>query len=123
MRELECLNGEFAVYPGHPVVLGYILTNAYPSLAEALMPTEVNRHDALGNSNVPGAGGNVYMALDLLRNIVTGTLPIDRALEDADQRWADCDNQAKVDPDRWREGQEQADRFKAALKAQLETWK
>lgn len=59
------LIGEAAVYPGHPIVLGYLIARTYPSLDEA-------RRSALGDTRIPGAGGSVSAALEFLRYLQEG---------------------------------------------------
>jgi hypothetical protein len=127
--------GEFAVYPGHPVTLALVIVRTHDSYAQAASMSEgFAWPHAVGCSAVPGAGGNVHSAMDLLARWKNGI-----ALEDtfarADLLWEGCDGQkqgggsfAKDDAgrekfiNRWREGQDQADRFKPALIEALKTW-
>lgn len=113
---------EAAVYPGHPITLAFVIVQVYPTFEEAFKKTEHGWPAALGSNDVPGAGGNVYMALDLLRNLQKG-MSAKEAFAGADASWAACDNQGTRNVPRWREGQEQADRFKARLEASASWWK
>lgn len=105
---------ERIVYPGHPLTLALIITDVYPSLAEA-------EQKALGSREVPGAGGNVHSALDFLRRAMAGN--IDAAIEHANAAWAYCDGQRTAQPERWRNGQAQADRVMDELRRGLERWR
>ena len=99
--ERLALGGEFAIYPGHPVTIAYIIMSKYKNLemAQAL---------ALGNNDIPGAGGRVNSALRLLqeRNEGKGLMEL---FEWADSVW---------NSERFRDhkkGQEQADKVKPLL--------
>lgn len=120
--ELEILGGA-AVYPGHPVTIALLITHAFPSLAAANHVTEeqpgIAYCDALTSPEIPGAGGCVHMALDLLRFLRTAP---EQAIAWADRAWAECDDQRERYPDRWREGQEQAERCKPLLAARADWW-
>lgn len=136
MKTDRDLLGESAVYPGHPVTVALCIIRHFPSLAAATNrgPADVWGHappNALSDSTIPGAGGNVYLALDLIQVLAKG-IDFDTALANADKDWANCDSQAKggftgeKDKDyyvkRWQEGQAQADRFKVALREEIGRW-
>lgn len=58
---------EGAVYPGHPNALALIIMEKYTSYAAATEKEEGKQYSpALCDDDIPGAGGNVYSALDLL---------------------------------------------------------
>jgi hypothetical protein len=81
--------GEPVVYPGHPVALAVLIMAKYPSLEAA----ETGSHcAALSDQDIPGAGGNVWMALDLLR--MCRQVPVSEALELIERRW---NNQTEAD--------------------------
>lgn len=66
--ERDYLDGEPAVYPGHPVVIAYLIMNRFASLEEATTTEPGATYNrALGSHDIPGAGGEVHMALNLLR--------------------------------------------------------
>ena len=128
--DFDHLDGETIVYPGHPITLAYLITFEYASLEAATLKGAAYPL-ALENSRIPGAGGNVYNAIDLLRRVRQG-VPIEDALLWADQAWGYCDAQARGgnDPDdpkfgrdhyiaRWKKGQEQADKYKERLRERL----
>lgn len=124
MNEREILDGENAVYPGHPLTIAYLIINTYTSLAEAAKKSERTEFkDALSNGDIPGAGGNVYNALDFLDYVVNGRLSMKQAIGLANTMWANCDGQANGNIQRWKRGQEQADRILDRLTKQLEDWK
>lgn len=97
------------VYPGHPVVIAYMVTQKYPSFEEAVaLGRQYPR--ALEDSDIFGAGGSVYAALDLLQYVQKGVLTLDAFIERADKSWGDCDNHARDAKrhDRWQNGLAQA---------------
>lgn len=98
------------VYPGHPITIALMILNLYPTL-HAAGERKGDFPAALGDGRIPGAGGNVHTALDTLHQVAKGT-SIDEVLVDADERWANCDDQRERHVDRWRAGQEQADGLK-----------
>jgi hypothetical protein len=61
----RALLGEAAVYPGHPIVLGYLIARTYSSLDDAKL-------SALKDTRIPGAGGSVCDALELLQYLQDG---------------------------------------------------
>ena len=64
--------GEASVYPGHAVVLACMIMDRYPDLASAQRRcVGATYPNALGDQFIPGAGGAVYAALDVLELAVT----------------------------------------------------
>lgn len=112
------LLGEPYVYPGHAVTIAMFITHAFPNL-EAAEAKGNKFPGALESGLVPGAGGNVYSALSLLRRLRDGMAWND-AVWIADRNWASCDQQGGTD--RWRMGQEQADRMKPVLRERVGAW-
>jgi len=125
MYESKVLDGEFSVYPGHPLVIAYIIINNYPNLEAALKKSENSVYcRALTDCNIPGAGGNVHSAIDFLVNVKNDMPMMDLAIARANLWWAGCDGQLS-NPNlfnRWLAGQEQADRFMERLKSKLPEW-
>lgn len=126
--------GEHAVYPGHPITLALLVVNNFASLDEAKSREGRTFPAALECSHIPGAGGNVYSALDFLHHLKH--LSWDDAVKIADDYWFNCDSQGKGgypmpgrkhDPKYWikrcKEGQAQADRLKKQLQLKVKTWK
>ena len=63
-EDLPCLS--HPAYPGHPLVIAARIATMYPDLQAALIRhTAGQPPEALINSQVPGAGGNVHAALDV----------------------------------------------------------
>lgn len=134
MRDYELL-GEWAVYPGHPITIAYCIVRNYPSLAEALAVPEGRIYaSALGDNDIPGAGGNVRAALDVLRQAAKDEA-LDTVFALADDMWGRCDGMKNGGPHPsdprfgrdhylkcYKEGQDQADRFKKPLAELLATW-
>ena len=112
---------EPAVYPGHPITLACLIANLYPSLdAAEVVPTDqarVHRYPAaLEDHRIPGAGGNVWDALELLRRLRSGH-SVETVIAWADETWAYCDGQATTERlrGRWDQGQRQADHLKGNM--------
>lgn len=120
--ETALLDGEFSIYPGHPIVIAWIIINTFDSWTTATAKREGAQYcEALSNAEIPGAGGNVYAAIDLLSNIFKG-VSYDAAFECASEWWASCDSQMTCNPRRWEEGQDQADRVLERFAAKIATW-
>jgi hypothetical protein len=114
--------GEEVIYPGHPTVLAFLITQVFKTYEEAFVRTESNVYAALGSMDVPGAGGNVYAALDLLGRLHDG-VPPKEALYIADNFWDRQSSQTTDNTDKWRAGQSQAERYKPRLLAMSAWWK
>jgi hypothetical protein len=117
--------GEDAVYPGHAVTIGLLIMRAFPTLEEA---SDRGPHDrdftAASRSNmIPGAGGSVATALDILRSVVRGERTVEQAIEQANEAWRQVDGQYTRNPKRWQEGQTQADKLRARYIEALEVWR
>lgn len=80
--ELETLK-DFAVYPGHPVVVAFLIMKKYQNLAEATKTGHSFPH-ALEDNDIPGAGGNIYSALSLLAELKEGK-PLGKTIS----KWCD----------------------------------
>jgi hypothetical protein len=120
MKNDQTILGEHAVYPGHPVTLALCIVNNFPNWEAAI----VKKNDieaAVGCIEIPGAGGNVYAALDILSQLRKG-MPFDKAMERADYVWGQCDDHKAMNKPRYVTGQEQADRFKDKLKEHAAWW-
>lgn len=116
--ERDLLGSEGYVYPGHAVTIALFIIHAFDSL-EAAVAKGREFPGALESNAIPGAGGNVHSALTLLRRLKDG-MEWSLAIKGADDTWASCDGQFGTD--RWRQGQEQADRLKPALRDRVGAW-
>jgi hypothetical protein len=60
-------SGVNTVYPAHPIVVSAFIMNHFDSLEEANKRSgSLNCPAALSSQDIPGGGGDVYMALDFL---------------------------------------------------------
>lgn len=73
---------DIPVYPGHPITLAVQIARAFPTLAAAHASTG-DCPAALASSDVSGAGGSVYAALQALDKLAAG-VSLDAVLA-----WAD----------------------------------
>ena len=96
-------------------MVAYLITLEYESLETAAAKKTDNCPHALSNGNIPGAGGNVYAALNLLHQVKRLKLSAEKAFEHADYYWSACSPQIS-------QGQAQANRIKARLQERLQTW-
>jgi hypothetical protein len=116
-NDLDIL-GEASVYPGHMLTLAILIMKNFDSL-DAAEARGTQFPAALESQEIPGAGGSVYAALDLLGRIRSGMTP-DEAVEYARDHWQ---NARKSDHARHaQEGQEQADRFAPMFIELAEEW-
>lgn len=109
---------EHSVYPGHPITVALEIMLAYErDLDKAFAPsigkdgTPDGWCDAVGNSVISGAGGNVYLGVDLLRHIKDGDMTLSEAIEWGMKTW---ERQTKIGGDhrdQFEKGQEQAERM------------
>lgn len=116
--ERELLGGP-VVYPGHPLVIAFLITHVFESLADATFvdPTQTCAYSAaLTSSAIPGGGGEVYQALDLLRLIQKGVTPTD-AVAYIRERWNGGGHAKAIEP-----GQQQADQITEAFIERVQEW-
>jgi hypothetical protein len=74
------------IYPGHPITIAVAIMEDFTSLSLATEKGH-NAPKALESSSIPGAGGNVYSALDILKR------PVDESINLADDIWRSyCSN-------------------------------
>ena len=145
MKAYELLDKEWSVYPGHPVTVAYLIVKIYPNYEEAFAGdgTVWDYPNALSDNRIPGAGGNVSSAISLLRDLRESNHKLsakgkecsvwEAAMCWAAESWSTCDGQAKGGydgnsaelvkryKDRWKLGQEQADRLEPLL-LECENW-
>lgn len=122
-EKMESLRLE-AVYPGHPVVVALCIMRAFPSLDEALAKsTHSDSPRALTSDAVPGAGSNVWGALDLLREIQNQGWSPDQAFDRARERWIRDTGPGTGNHENMHgPGQEQAEAWREAFIEKLSTW-
>lgn len=84
------------VLPGHPICIAYVIMHRYGSLEEARnRPTSENPQAepkppaALSDSEIPGAGGTVWAALDLLGYV--SSVSLDAAIKYGNDYWRDSE--------------------------------
>lgn len=74
--------GFHPAYPGHPCTLALLILRKYPHNESAHVPLPGHSCPAaLSDVDIPGAGGAVYKALDLIRHVRKGTLTPDAAIQ------------------------------------------
>lgn len=114
------------VYPGHPLVIAVAIMETYDSLDAANERTEhadgFSCPEALSDSRIPGAGGCVYSALDLLNHIRIGHRDIEGFIEAADELWGDIDGNVRNYPQKYQAGLDNAALHKDRFRELAATW-
>lgn len=120
-NDRELLGGNPSVYPGHPGTVAYLITQHYSCLTDALKGTK-DKPPAIENTDIPGAGGNVYQALHVLSFV--GVYGVDAAMNLAENHWNHCDSQASSTQyqDRYHAGIKQFRMILPKLREVLKTW-
>jgi hypothetical protein len=118
--EYEVFGNEGTVYPGHPTSLALLIMMTFDSFVAASTRHPQQPYPAaLGSQSIPGAGGNVYSALELLA--YARKHGAKAALE-----WGDACWRRAVGPDnfgdRYEPGQAQADAIKEKFRALATDW-
>lgn len=122
----ELFGNDVPVPPGHPLCLAYLIMHKYGSLAEARARPTVpdlyagpNPPAALSDSDIPGAGGTVWAALDMLRYAETASLDV--GVMYANDYWKSSELRSGNE---WRfeAGQRQADGIESAFRAKAKQW-
>lgn len=126
MRILYTHFREFSVYPGHPITIALEIMLFYErDLDKAFAPCfDENGNafgycEAVGNSEISGAGGNVRLAVDLLRRLKNKEMSPAQAIEWGMETW---ESQTKIGGDcrdKFEAGQEQAERMTWPLLDQI----
>jgi hypothetical protein len=109
------------VYPGHPVCIAFLIMLAYPNLesAKAKPSPEANYGNALSDMRIPGAGGNVHGALDLLKRATL--LSPDAGFAFGEEYWRNCANGDNFGKNH-DAGKAQAESIKQAFLDMAATW-
>lgn len=111
--DLEYL-GEQQVYPGHPFVIATCIFLVYPVATEAISK-------ALGDSRIPGAGGNVSHAVHGIRDLQSHR-DYARFVSSMDEAWARCDAVRETAPEKYQAGMDQAIRCSFLLRKFWQAW-
>jgi hypothetical protein len=123
--ERDIFGIEGVIYPGHPVCIAYLIMLNFPSLEAAkYRPPSNDPHNqksprALVHENIPGGGGNVFGALDVLKRAREASPEV--AFEFGAGWWMRHASGTNY-PDRREPGQAQADNIKAAFLEKAAEW-
>lgn len=111
-----------SIYPGHPIVLALCIMREFSSLKEAKSPSPKTGHpQALTSAKVPGAGGNVWGALDLLT--VAEVLSPEGTWEHGEALWLRMVGPGRGNHENtFAPGKEQAHSVRAEFMAKLVAW-
>ena len=115
------LRPTIAVYPGHPIVLAFCIIKAFKDFQTASEKGTDNTPHAVASTRIPGAGGCVYAALDLLASLHKG-VSLKAAFEDADAFWDRTDDHKVRQKACWAQGQAQADAIKPLFSGNESWW-
>ena len=74
------------VYPGHPLVLGFLIMRRFQDYASANAPTGHGFSEALGCNDISGAGCHVNAAMNMLKMGSQGK-SIEEMIDYANQYW------------------------------------
>lgn len=102
------------VYPGHPLTIACYIMENYSSLSEA-RSKGIQHPKALEDSRIPGAGGNVYAALEILAQ------PVEESVGRANQIWQQYCGEAYAD--RYDEGMAEAASLASRYRELREKWR
>lgn len=113
------ITGVWPVYPGHPLVVATAIMRLYPSFEEANKPTKHGWSEALGNSDVPGAGDHVGAAMRVLEMGAQGQ-SIEEMVAHASNYWVQ--GRAGGHVDNVEAGKQQAVKIEAAFRDMANRW-
>lgn len=116
---IKDLTGEWAVYPGHPLVLATAIMEVFPDFNAANAPTSYGWCQALGDSRIPGAGCHVGAAMRLLKLGADG-VDVDAMAQFAERYWND--GQAGGHHKNVQAGQEQAAAIERHFRERVRSW-
>ena len=118
-RDVQFEMLKWFVYPGHPAVVAYNIMLVFDKLSDAMANTEHNFPEALGNSSVEGAGGEVYVGLRFLKEAAKNK-DWEALYREHSEHWAHYRAggiEKNVTP-----GQEKADELKPLLLKTMAEW-
>lgn len=106
---------EDLIYPGHPMVLAYLIVRRYPTYQAAMERKDCGPPAALQDPDIPGSGGHIWTALECLE--LLHTVPVDTVWKYANQSWQQlCSNSYRIIIPA---GQAQADAIREKLLSNL----
>ena len=109
------LLGEAVASHSHPAVLALVIMGKYPTIAAAKAPTPGSTYAAaLTDQDVPGTGGSVWMALDLID--AAQVVGVEQALALIEKRLGAAESPGE------KAGFEQGLRFRERFKARFQEW-
>jgi hypothetical protein len=116
------LDGQFAVYPGHPLVVAWVIMNVYDTPDEALAMTKHGWCEAVGSNDIPGAGDGAGNGARVCRKIRDGMSGEDAA-DLAEELWTRMVGPGTGNHEKYYEpGREQAAAFRERFVEKAETW-
>jgi hypothetical protein len=111
---------EGVVYPGHPVCIALLIMDKYPDFETARMRPEGSQfQNALSDIDIPGAGGNVHAALDVLERARAQGAPA--AFEHGTEYWVRCASGENFGKNQ-AAGLEQAEGIKDDFLSRVDAW-
>jgi len=111
---------EGAVYPGHPLVLAYLVMRNFESLEDAnAIPRGKVGKNVFSRAALPGSIANLETALAVLALTRRGELTLARDI--ADQAWLDSRHQT-LNREAWEEGLAQAETVAMAYLQEAPGW-
>lgn len=113
-----------SVYPSHPILVAYFITQLYPSIEEAAEKGKSGYPNAVSDIRIPGAGDCVWQGHGLMVRWARGDFEeIDDLFHEADNYWFRLNGPKGNNwPDKLRDGQKQAEDIKPLLREALQTW-
>jgi|SRR6478735_11303894 len=111
--------GAWPVYPGHPCTIALCILRKYPRIADAFAPTEHGWPEALGDGDIPGAGGCVHQGLHLIQRILADGDTPEEATAWGVERWRDRTLVGGDHRDQYEAGVAEAERIAPLLLEEL----
>lgn len=107
-------------YPGHPVVLAYLVMANFSSLEEALaIPRGKQVRSVFDRPGIPGSIRSVEAAIEVLK--LARAAQVQEALQLAHHYWDTTTDVSRAHPD-WARGTNQAEELWPRLLQRLKTW-
>jgi hypothetical protein len=108
------------VYPGHPICLAYLIMRLYPDYDTARKREDGETYcNALRDARIPGAGGNIWAAMDVLKR--AKVVNPESALLYGESYWL-TGRAAQEDDTDFRKGVEQANAITPQFLALVREW-